>query len=297
MIKASEKFGGQGSNPVNSIKRFFSSDNVLNIGPDIWYRSGVIDTNVNQFPDATKILVGNFVANGFDLSTQDTSPKGICWDGTYYWVVGDANNTVYRYNANGTYSGFSFSVGAQTTQPSDITQDGTNLIVQAFGGNAYKYQKDGTYTEFNFNSNNGGGSTLQVRGIVWYDGFYYVVGQQFGKVDRFDVTGSFVDSFDLTGTFVGTPYALEHDGSKFWLATRSQAIYPYNNDFTVVENSFIDTSLEGSALSGVCWDGVNLVTVDDSQDFTYKYESTEAVGTQTSWVDSDSGQPLYIRVK
>ena len=56
-------------------------------------------------------------------------------------MVGQTNDSAYRYTASGVYTGESFSIGNQDGLPNGIVQVGTDLWVTGDANNAvYKYQ-------------------------------------------------------------------------------------------------------------------------------------------------------------
>jgi hypothetical protein len=74
------------------------------------------------------------------VGSQDTTPQGITWDGTHFWVVGVTTDAVYKYTSAGVYTGTSFSVASQETFPSGITWDGTHFwVVGDATDKVYKY--------------------------------------------------------------------------------------------------------------------------------------------------------------
>ncbi|KKL85758.1 hypothetical protein LCGC14_1951520, partial [marine sediment metagenome] len=83
----------------------------------------------------TYSLSDNFEYTGtyFYVGTQDTSPYGITWDGTHFWVVGYFTAEVYQYTDAGVYTGTHFDIGTENTYSRGITWDGTHFWVVGSG--------------------------------------------------------------------------------------------------------------------------------------------------------------------
>jgi len=87
-----------------------------------------------------ELSLAEFIGNSFDVSGQDTVPKGVAFntDGTRMFVVGVGSDSVHQYSlttgfdvATASFSGTSFDVSGQTTGPTGVTfnPDGTRMFV------------------------------------------------------------------------------------------------------------------------------------------------------------------------
>ncbi|MES2668196.1 MAG: hypothetical protein V4644_00680, partial [Patescibacteria group bacterium] len=53
--------------------------------------------------------IGTYTGTSFDTNfSGNSTPRGITWDGTHFWVVDISDDEVYKYTAAGTYTGTSF---------------------------------------------------------------------------------------------------------------------------------------------------------------------------------------------
>jgi len=87
-----------------------------------------------------ELSLAEFIGNSFDVSGQDTVPKGVAFntDGTRMFVVGAASNSVHQYSlttgfdvATASFSGTSFDVSGQDSSPQDVafSSDGARMFM------------------------------------------------------------------------------------------------------------------------------------------------------------------------
>lgn len=107
----------------------------------------------------------NTLIDQFDAGATVPAPQGITWDGTYFWVVSNSTDTVYRLNADGTDSGFSFSISSQSLTPSGIHWNGSYLIVTDSSNSiAYLYEPSGTYSGIFFDVSSEDATPMDITG-------------------------------------------------------------------------------------------------------------------------------------
>jgi len=84
------------------------------------------------------------------LSAQLNDPRGVTWDGEFFWVVDDNSDTVYKYTASWVYTGFSFSASSESTSLFDIVYIDGSLWISTFADIIYKYSTSGVYSGNSF---------------------------------------------------------------------------------------------------------------------------------------------------
>ncbi len=124
-----------------------------------------------------------YTGTSFDVSSEDTSPAGITWDGTNFWVAGFVNKEVFKYTSAGVYTSTYFDVSSEDTSPAGITWDGTYFLVTGeTTKEVYKYTAAGVYTGEHFDV--GDEDTIPF-GICW-DGIHlWVVGNDSKEVYKY----------------------------------------------------------------------------------------------------------------
>jgi len=165
----------------------------------------------------------------FDVGAQVTSPTGITWDGTNFWVVGYDTDEVYKYTSAGVYTGTSFDVGAQESLPKGITWDGTYFwVIGRASDEVYKYTSAGVYTGINFDA---GTETYTPAGITW-DGTYFWVLER-NRVYKHYSNGTFTGTLFWAGNQDSNQRGIIWDGTYFWVVGQQLAVvyqYQYTSD-------------------------------------------------------------------
>ena len=95
------KVGGGGGSIVGDLKPLYVTDasGLYVNGSEEWLKTGVIETNAGVYPDAKKTTTaaGVYTSISFSVAGQDSSPQGITWDGSGFWVLGNSTDFVYKY--------------------------------------------------------------------------------------------------------------------------------------------------------------------------------------------------------
>ncbi len=113
---------------------------------------GAAATAVNQYTCGTPwdLTTASYDSVAFSVNAQDTNPNGIEFkpDGTKFYVIGNANDTIYQYSCStpwnvstASYDSVSFSVLAQenNVQKVRFSSDGTKFLVVGFSGDDINY--------------------------------------------------------------------------------------------------------------------------------------------------------------
>ncbi|HEC38205.1 MAG TPA: hypothetical protein ENI29_08210 [bacterium] len=206
----------------------------------------------------------------FDVGAQVTSPTGITWDGTNFWVVGYDTDEVYKYTSAGVYTGTSFDVGAQDTSPTGITWDGTNFWVVGYDTDeVYKYTSAGVYTGTSFDV---GAQESLPKGITWDGTYFWVIGRASDEVYKYTSAGVYTGiNFDA-GTETYTPAGITWDGTYFWVLERNRVYKHYSNGtFT---GTLFWAGNQDSNQRGIIWDGTYFWVVGQQLAVVYQYQYT-----------------------
>ena len=91
-LKGLSKSSGGKPVLVNDLVTLNRSDDNPTINDMELLKSGTVIKNTE---------VGEYQSVSFSVAGQDTTPTGITWDGSHFWVVGFANDTVYKYTSAG----------------------------------------------------------------------------------------------------------------------------------------------------------------------------------------------------
>ena len=64
------------------------------------------ETNVQ--PSTDPLAEPEYTGISFFVGAEDSTPNGMDWDGASFWSVGGVSDTIYKYDADGIYTGTSF---------------------------------------------------------------------------------------------------------------------------------------------------------------------------------------------
>jgi len=227
----------------------------------------------------------NYDSVSFDVSGQDTQPRGISFNttGSKMYMVGSSNDSVYQYTlstpfdlSTASYDNVSFSVAGQDTQPHDIT----------------------------FNSD---GSKMYMVGNTSDSVFQYTLSTPF------DLSTASYDnvSFSVAGQDA-TPYdiAFNNDGSKMYMVGSSNdSVFQYtlSTPFDLSTASYDNVSFsvagQDAAPLGIAFNttGSKMYMVGDSNDSVFQYTlstpfdlSTASYNSVSFSVAGQDTQPVSI---
>lgn len=286
---------GGGGLPIDSVQPFNDTVNVkTDSNLNTWLKSGVLETDTTLYPDAFKS--NSYTGTNFSVSAQVTAPEGIAWDSvnSKFWVVDGGAQRVYRYNPDGTYDNFNFDVSGQDAFPLGITFDGTNLwIVGLVSKAVYSYTTAGAYRNVSFSVS---GQDSQPQGIAWGDTHFYVGGLVSNEVFRYTAAGVYDNfSFSIPASVDSTIGGLTWVDNNIWIiGTANDSAYMYSPAGVYSEVNF-PISGEDNNPFGIAHDGNSFSVIGGQSKTVYQYQ--EAVGLPDSSTDTDTGLPIYVRVK
>ena len=285
MSNFSDFIGGGGSaSQINEVVTLNNTADTVTLSDDrVYLKGGVFQTTLSTYPNAASSIVDLGVT--FNVTSEDTSPTGIAWDGTYFWVVGDTNNRVYKYNSAGVYQNYSFYTGSQTGSPVGITWDGTYFWL--IGGiNIYKYNSSGTYQNVSFSTNQ------FMQDITWDGTHLWLVSYNGDAVYKYTTSGTYTGvSFSVAGQET-EPLGLEWDGTHFWVGGNiTDRVYKYNASGVYQNQSFAQPA---GVNRGIVWDGSSLRIMHVTSDTVYKFGL--AIGVPSVNSTYSLGGQNYVRV-
>lgn len=250
-------------------------------------------------------------STSFDLSGQDSGPKGMAWknDGTKFVILGGTSDAVYSYTLTTAYdirtaSPFqSLSVSTNTDNPHGVTwnNDGSKLYIPDIGtADIHSYMVSTPYdissASYNQSFSTGGQDTVPT-GMGWNDdgSKLYVTGTQNVNVYSYNVgtafdisTASFNQSYDVSGQDSDPVGIVWNDtGSVMYIAgISSNTVYSYSLGIsydisTATTKATLDVSGEETGMNGLAWNGDGSTFYAVGQDATavhaYTIDLTEPI--------------------
>ena len=223
-----------------------------------WLKSGVTETSVSDYPNASTVIStianGSFnfsaasapkgiVAIGSDiwvlysasmqkfantggsalitigtLGGSETNARGLGYDGTHLYVVGDQYDWVARYNTAGVYQNSSFST-SPSSSPRSAAWDGSHFHVSQYSNSTvYKITAAGVYS--------GQSYTVQTSGcfLTVADGYIYAMRPD-STIDKYSTGGTYINTLSSSSFVSGVTNnnstnahsGITYDGSNFWI--------------------------------------------------------------------------------
>ena len=92
-----------------------------------------------------------------------------------------------------------------------------------------------------------------------------------------------------------SPRGIAWDGTHFWVVGgQNDTVYQYTSAGTYTGTSF-SFSAQDNSPAGITWDGTYFWVVGDQNNKVFEY--AESVGLGNASTNSDTGLPIYVRVK
>ena len=88
--------GGGSASQVNEIITLNNTASTVTLADGrVYLKGGVVETNVSAYPLAPSSVQAAGLS--FSVAAQATTPSGITWDGTYFWVAGSGTGYINKY--------------------------------------------------------------------------------------------------------------------------------------------------------------------------------------------------------
>lgn len=256
-----------------------------------WLKTGYISTDIITYPDAKQGFSTGGVYSGTSWTTVGGNPQGIAWDGTFFYVLDDSGNKVYKFDSAGTPV---TNWTAGTAVWVAMAWTGSDLVgLYVTGGVSHLVTL-----------NDGGGYTyINNLGIdsdaLTSDGTYLYA---------FNNTTESVHKFTMVGVSTGTPVSISAqltdaqgfawDGTYFYAASMAGIVHQFNSDWSPTGESFSTVTQTDTTVVGLTYDGTHLVTTNYSNDTAHFYSGwVPYIGILTAEFDESTGLPIYLKIK
>ena len=273
---------------------------------DFFWITDSADLEVYQYDSS-----GVYTGTHFDTSGEMSAFQSITVYNDFFWIA-DTDSSggyslMFKYDSAGVYTSESFDVRIdEATFPINIAvyidffwilKNGPTFVSEE---GVVKYNPDGTLAGFSFLIEQQGGSDFLPNGIVYYDGFFYIVPIELNfAVYKYNLDGTYTGlSFDTSVSGNESPRGIATYNDFFYIVDDLDAeVYKYQSDGTYTGVSF-DTAINGSdSPKGIfAYDNFFWIT-DDVDDEVYKY-NPDGTYTGISFDTAISGndRPVGIAV-
>ena len=274
----------------------YDSTTGLYTHPDgtFWVKTGnTILGQPSDYPNATGPTLFTSPLN-WSAASQGTDFRSTGWTGgTNVWALDFATNAAYEYTSAGVYTGTSFSTNSETSDPTSLVSDGSFYYLQ--GNNTiFKYTTAGVYTGTSFNL-----STLTgVTGFfdLTYDGTNLWAQTTSTKIAYEITTAGVYTGNNFTASELTTSAnGLTWDGTHFWASSNSRIMYQYTSAgvYTGLSLSSLNSSPSGLTSNQ---DGSFYVASRQGSNQIFEWTNDAVFGDSTARTDTDSAQPLFVRI-
>ena len=281
---------GGGGSEINDQKAIYSDVNLITTeSGEKWLKSGVLDTNISAYPNATVKLTGaTYTSTNWSVASQITISSGITFDGTFFWLCDrNTNGNVYKYNASGAYQSVNFATSGDS-ENNGIFWNGSHFyIAGSNAGTIKRYNASGAIDSGWSIGSVGGCTGVAVIGTTVY---VYVQSYNGGGSNA---NSDNVVPFTLTssGGTAGTPFSthsntggqiqdLTTDGTHLYATTRTGVVFQYTPTGTYTGTTFNVNALSSASIDygGVAFKGTKLYSTNGRDNKVFEYNKVNSVG-------------------
>ena len=311
--------GGGGGIPINSYTPFYTIstgnptgyDQVTGLytHPDgsFWLETGKqIAGATSTYPSAAvqySIPTGNAVATGFTIA-QGSAVFSL----EYKSDNGNIMVNTVEYTTAGVATGFSITQVAGGTRNigySPVSQ--TYYGSENFSFNVHEYDSAGIATGFSFDTspqNPGAAFNVEAMTVGVDDNIYVAFGGSAANSGVFQYTKAGVyTGYSITALSNNFPRGIHMDGANIWLGTSFSAFQIYDSTGTFQITVNYTGGGPSGAEQGITWDGSQFFylgstfAAQDIYQYTLPGNPGAQIGDGTARTDTDTSQPLFLRIK
>ena len=213
----------------------------------------------------------DYTGTSYYVGSEDGTPTGIFRDGNYWYMVGNGNDSVYRYDDNWSYTGTAYYIGDEDGGATDIHKDGDYWYMLGNDNDSvYRYDEEWSYTGTAYYV---GGEDGTPTGIYKNGSYWYMVGVDNDSVYRYDEDWSYTGIAYYVGGEDGTPPQISRYGNYWYMAGYdNDRIYRYNDDWSYTGTSYYIGDEDGWP-SGIYRYGDYWYMSGNDNDSIYRYEA------------------------
>ena len=297
--------GGGGGIPINGYFPFIVSSTGIPTGYDsttglythpdgtFWVKTGnTVLGQPSDYPNATGPTLFTSPLN-FSAASQGMDFRSTGWTGgTNVWALDFASDAAYEYTSAGVYTGTSFSTNNETGEPTSLVSDGSFYYLQG-SNKIFKYTTAGVYT----------GTSFDLSTLIDYFGYFDLT---------YDGTNLWAQSINKTayeittsGVYTGNNFTaseltqaangLTWDGTHFWASSNARIMYQYTSAGVYTGLSYSSLNSSPSGLTST-QDGSFYVASRQGANQIFEWVNNAVFGDSTARTDTDSAQPLFVRI-
>jgi hypothetical protein len=208
------------------------------------------------------------------ITLNNTASTVTLSDGRVYLKGGVFETNVSAYPlapASRKAAGLSFSVLAQSPNPTGVTWDGSYFWVCHSGSFVQKYSATGVYqSQFAVNAQMG----TSAEDIVWDGSAFWIMSALYDGVYKYNASGVFQYSFGV-GSYTNTPTGMAWDGTYFYVLSNASGynVYKYNSG-GVYQSVAFSVAAQTTNPQSITWDGTSFWVLSAYGNEVFQYNSS-----------------------
>ncbi len=312
--------GGGGGSEINDIKPINSTDLLYtDTEGNKWLRQGYLDTDTTTYPSPATVrkTVGEW--DGVLHYSASDIAEGICFDGTYYWIVANATDELIKLNGTTFAQIASYSIGSQQNNPRSVCFDSTANELYVIGtsnnNRISRYNTSGTHLgtlfDARFLSTTGSGlSSANAYGITTDGTYVYTAHNQNynakGFLAKWNMSGVLQERIELPAVGVRINDVQIFDGNIWVISDYPDALFSIDATTHIWNgDSFSLMRYEQSSHTFIFHDNTFVLPTSTSQPYYLKHPYVTGVGLGRMELPLDGGgdssdggkQINYTRIK
>ncbi len=249
--------------------------------------SGYIFSFCNGSWNGSDCAVSQWEYSGlsYNLSSEDTSPQDIFYNGSHWFMIGSDNKKIYVYNSTWNYTNISYYVGNQDAFPVSLYFNDSHwfLLGNNQNGRIYVYNSTWNYTGINYSLINP--ELNEAMGFYFKDPYWWVI-----------PVNAYVFRYNLTWNYTNVNFSIDNEDSlrkdihylnPYWYANGilNPEIFIYNSTWNYTGNSIdLSSEISAGAGAGIFYYDNNWYALDSADDEVHVYSPT-SIWTNDSWVE------------
>jgi hypothetical protein len=212
----------------------------------------------------------DYTGTAYYVGNEDGTPTGIFRDGDYWYMVGNGNDSVYRYDDNWSYTGTAYYIGNEDGGATDIHKDGDYwYMVGNDNDSIFQYDNNWSYTGTAYYV---GGEDATPTGICKDGSYWYLVGISNDSVYRYDDNWSYTGTAYYVGGEDGTAPQIRKDGTYWYMSGYdNDSVYRYDNNWSYTGTAYYIGNEDGWP-SGIYRYGDYWYMSGNDNDSIHRYE-------------------------
>lgn len=224
----------------------------------------------------------DYTGTAYYVGSEDGTPTGLFRYGDYWYLVGNSNDSVYRYDDNWAYTGIAYYIGNEDGGATDIYRDGNYWYMAGNDNDSiFRYDDNWAYTGTAYYV---GGQDVTPTGICKDGSYWYMVGLGNDSVYQYDENWAYTGiAYDVSAQD-GMPPQIHKYGTYWYMSGYdNDSIFQYDESWSYTGTAYYIGN-EDSWPSGFRRYGDYWYMSGNDNDSVYVYEGTPSIPTSPTLI-------------